>query len=87
MTNDAQTVTRATPPATSPAGGYSATTQQILRFLQAHPGEVFLPEELCEQLDCVPAQTRPALERLVEDGQISRQRTGSGTDAYLYPRR
>ncbi len=66
---------------------YSPTVNQILAFMQQHPGDYFTPEDVCEQTDCSTAQARIALETLANDGVIAKEPGTSGHDEYVYRQR
>jgi len=62
----------------------SPTAQKVLSFLQTHPGDVFTPDDICEQADCSTPQARVALEALVTAGIVQKQYAAGGVEHYIY---
>lgn len=65
-------------------GQLSPTAQKVLSFLQTHPGDVFTPDDICEQADCSTPQARVALEALVTEGIVLKQYAAGGVEHYIY---
>ncbi len=56
----------------------------LLDFLRAHRGRTFTEEDLCQQFDCSPVQTRIALNILLHEALIQKERSVGGSDRYTW---
>ena len=56
----------------------------VLDFLRAHAGTAFTVEELCQQTGCTPVQIRIALNLLLREEVVQKERSVSGSDRYVW---